>query len=247
MAAKRPGGGGGNGRVGPPSGPPSEAAGKGGARLAPSKSTVYVGNLDYNLTNNDLFTIFSACGQVTKASIVKDRQTRESKGVAFILFLTREDALNACKIMNGKVLNGRTINVSIAKDNGRAAEFIKRREYVDKSRCYECGKEGHLSYECPKNQLGPREPPAKKSRRAAQEAHLGAKQRAPASHPQPANDSDEDENPDFDDDGWGSVVAPRPSFSSVQGTQGETEGRKPGGLKGPKKASGYFSDESGED
>lgn len=33
--------------------------------------------------------------------------------------------------MNGKVLNGRTINVSIAKDNGRAAEFIKRRVSVD--------------------------------------------------------------------------------------------------------------------
>ena len=34
---------------------------------------------------------------------------------------------------------GRTLKVSIAKDNGRAAEFIRRKEYKDKSRCYECG------------------------------------------------------------------------------------------------------------
>ncbi|CBI31391.3 unnamed protein product, partial [Vitis vinifera] len=41
--------------------------------------------------------------------------------------------------MNGKVLNKRTLTASIAADNGRAAEFIRRRVYKDKSRCYECG------------------------------------------------------------------------------------------------------------
>lgn len=53
---------------------------------------------------------------------------------------------------------------SIAVDNGRATEFIRRRDYPDKSNCYECGEEGHLSYQCEKNTLGKRTPPPKKIR-----------------------------------------------------------------------------------
>lgn len=53
---------------------------------------------------------------------------------------------------------------SIAVDNGRSTEFIRRKDYPDKSQCYECRKEGHLSYQCTQNTLGPREPPAKKVR-----------------------------------------------------------------------------------
>lgn len=53
---------------------------------------------------------------------------------------------------------------SIAVDNGRSTEFIRRRDYPDKSQCYECGQEGHLSYGCTNNMLGPRKPPPKKVR-----------------------------------------------------------------------------------
>ena len=53
---------------------------------------------------------------------------------------------------------------SIAVDNGRSTEFIRRRDYPDKSQCYECGEEGHLSYQCEKNTLGVRTPPPKKVR-----------------------------------------------------------------------------------
>ena len=134
----------------------SNTSGSGG--LAPSKSTVYVSNLDYGLTNSDLFTIFSTFGKVAKVTILRDRVTRESRGVAFVLFVLREDAVKAVKAVNGKVLNGRTLGASIAADNGRAPEFIKKRVYKDKSRCYECGEGGHLSYECPRNKLGKRQP-----------------------------------------------------------------------------------------
>lgn len=58
---------------------------------------------------------------------------------------------------------GRTLKVSIAKDNGRTTEFDAKRTYADKQRCYECGEEGHLSYKCPSNVLGSRDPPQKKA------------------------------------------------------------------------------------
>lgn len=93
---------------------------------------------------------------------MKDKVTRESKGVAFVLFVERASAHRAIQALNRKELFGRTLKVSIAADNGRTKEFIKRKVYKDKSRCYECGESGHLSYRCPKNTLGDRERPQKK-------------------------------------------------------------------------------------
>ncbi|XP_042367557.1 zinc finger CCHC-type and RNA-binding motif-containing protein 1 [Plectropomus leopardus] len=133
--------------------------------LAPSKSTVYVSNLPFSLTNNDLHKLFTKYGKVVKVTIVKDKDTRQSKGVAFVLFLDRESAHNCARAVNNKQLFGRTVKASIAIDNGRATEFIRRRNYTDKSRCYECGDTGHLSYACPKNILGEREPPKKKEKK----------------------------------------------------------------------------------
>ncbi|KAM4677311.1 zinc finger CCHC-type and RNA-binding motif-containing protein 1 isoform 1-T4 [Discoglossus pictus] len=133
--------------------------------LAPSKSTVYVSNLPFSLTNNDLHRIFSKYGKVVKVTIVKDKESRRSKGVAFVLYLDKEPAQHCVRALNNKQLFGRVIKASIAIDNGRAAEFIRRRNYTDKSRCYECGDDGHLSYACPKNMLGEREPPQKKEKK----------------------------------------------------------------------------------
>ncbi|GAB4854990.1 hypothetical protein Ancab_023577 [Ancistrocladus abbreviatus] len=206
----------------------SKRGGSGG--LAPSKSTVYVGNLDYNLTNSDLFTIFSTFGKVARVTVLKDRATRRSRGVAFILFVSRDDAISAAHQMNGKILNGRTLTASIAADNGRATEFIRRRVYKDKSRCYECGESGHLSYECPRNQLGPRERPVpKKGRREEREGDGGEA---------------------FDDDNWASAVddgagqrllmREKEELDGIVGGDGRRKEKK------VKKAS-YFSDESDEE
>lgn len=133
--------------------------------IAPSKSTVYVSNFDFSLTNNDLHKIFEKYGKVVKVTIVRDKVTRRSKGVAFVLFLQRESAYQAVRALNKTQLFGRTIKCVIATDNGRATEFIRKKNYPDKTRCYECGDEGHLSYKCPKNILGDREPPPKKTKK----------------------------------------------------------------------------------
>ncbi|XP_071450150.1 zinc finger CCHC-type and RNA-binding motif-containing protein 1-like [Hetaerina americana] len=134
--------------------------------LAPSKSTVYLSNIPFSLTNNDLHKIFEKYGTVVKVTVVKDKVTRKSKGVAFILFLQKEDAQKCAQTVNNKEMFGRKLKCSIARDNGRASEFIRRKSYPDKSRCYECGEvDGHLSYECPKNALGTRPPPPKKKKK----------------------------------------------------------------------------------
>ncbi len=75
-----------------------------------------------------------------RVTVVKDRVDRhKSRGVAFILFVRREDAIQACKARNGTPLNERTLKVKIASDNGRSREFIKKRVYTNKSTCFECG------------------------------------------------------------------------------------------------------------
>ncbi|KAJ3693109.1 hypothetical protein LUZ60_012204 [Juncus effusus] len=222
-AGGRSGGGGGVGR-----------GGSGG--LAPSKSTVYISNLDYSLTNSDLHQLFSTFGRVARVTVVKDRSTRLSKGVAFVLFVSRHDAVKAVEQMNGKLLNGRKITASIASDNGRAKEFIKRREYRDKSKCYECGESGHLSYDCPKNRLGPREKPREKPRKRG-------KQHAKIEREDEEGDGSGEERERFESDDWASVVDTREKeeiVGAVRREEGEKKEKK-------KREKSYFSDESDEE
>ncbi|KAI9111321.1 hypothetical protein K1719_017733 [Acacia pycnantha] len=202
-------------------------SGSGG--LALSKSTLYVSNLDFSLTNSDLNTLFSTFGKIARVTILKDRVTRQSRGVAFIQYVSRDDAQKATREMNRKILNGRTLTASIAADNGRAPEFIKKRVYKDKSRCYECGEGGHLSYECPKNQLGPRERPVPK-----RERRVGGYQRTEE------DDDGSDGGDQFEDDNWASIVDNGVDERLLAGNE------KAVGKKKAKKAS-YFSDESGDE
>ncbi|CAL5072967.1 unnamed protein product [Urochloa decumbens] len=230
-----PGGSGGKPRGG--------GGGGGSGGLAPSKSTVYVSNLDFALTNSDLHLLFSRFGRVARVTVLKDRDSRRSRGVAFVLFVRREDAAAAAAEMHGKVLNGRTLSASIASDNGRAAEFIRRRVYRDKSRCYECGEEGHLSYECPRNQLGPRERPApsKKSRRGGGGGGGGG--RGGGGVAWHSDDDDEEATATaFEDDRWASVVDTRGEEEKASGK----EERKTKAAR-KEKRKGYFSDESDEE
>ncbi|XP_058811753.1 zinc finger CCHC-type and RNA-binding motif-containing protein 1-like isoform X2 [Topomyia yanbarensis] len=128
--------------------------------IASIQSTVYVSNLPFDLTNIDVRKIFERHGQIARVTILRDRSTRKSKGVAFILFTNPKEADQCCTAMFG-----RKLKASIAKDNGKGQEFAKRREYPDKSRCYECGEPGHTSYQCPRNVLGDKSPPRRKGKK----------------------------------------------------------------------------------
>jgi len=76
---------------------------------------VYVGNLSYEVTEEDLKQAFEAFGQVESVRIIKDRFSGESKGFGFVEMPTGAEAQSAIEGMNGKELKGRTLNVNEAR------------------------------------------------------------------------------------------------------------------------------------
>jgi RNA recognition motif-containing protein len=76
---------------------------------------LFVGNLDYAVTSDELKNMFSEFGNVVDAVVITDRETRRSRGFGFVEFATEEEAKKAVAEMNGKDINGRKINVNEAK------------------------------------------------------------------------------------------------------------------------------------
>jgi RNA recognition motif-containing protein len=76
---------------------------------------IYVGNLSNTTTETDLRTAFEAFGQVTSASIIKDKFSGESRGFGFVEMPSKEEAQDAINKMNGQDLNGRSLRVSEAR------------------------------------------------------------------------------------------------------------------------------------
>ena len=76
---------------------------------------IYVGNLPYSATNDQLAELFSQYGEVAEATVVMDRGTGQSKGFAFVEMGSDREAQAAMEAMNGKTLDGRQIKVNEAK------------------------------------------------------------------------------------------------------------------------------------
>jgi RNA recognition motif-containing protein len=76
---------------------------------------LFVGNLDFKVTENELQDAFAAFGTVVEANLVTDRDTGRPRGFAFITMSTPEEAQKAIEGMNGKSLGGRALNVNIAR------------------------------------------------------------------------------------------------------------------------------------
>jgi cold-inducible RNA-binding protein len=77
---------------------------------------LYVGNLPYGMTNNELATAFTNAGPVTEATIVIDRETGRSRGFGFVEMATEAGAAAALAQMNGAEVGGRMLKVAEAKD-----------------------------------------------------------------------------------------------------------------------------------
>ena len=77
---------------------------------------LYVGNLSYDATENDLQDAFQAFGTVTDVNLITDRATGRSRGFAFVTFATPEAARAALDGLSGKDLKGRSLKISEARE-----------------------------------------------------------------------------------------------------------------------------------
>lgn len=76
---------------------------------------IYIGNLDHSITEDQLRTLFLAHGAVETATIVRDRDTGQPRGFAFLEMTNDAEANKAIHALNGTTLGGRTLTVNEAR------------------------------------------------------------------------------------------------------------------------------------
>ena len=76
---------------------------------------IYVGNLSFNTTNQDLTELFSASGTVESANVIEDRDTGRSRGFGFVEMSSKSEGDEAISGLNGKEVDGRSLTVNEAK------------------------------------------------------------------------------------------------------------------------------------
>ena len=87
---------------------------------------LYVGNLAFQTSSDDLQQLFAQAGTVESVSIIEDRETGRSRGFGFVEMSSKEEGQNAIEQFNGKEVNGRNLNVNEAKpreDRGARGGF----------------------------------------------------------------------------------------------------------------------------
>ncbi len=79
---------------------------------------IYVGNLDYGVTESELRDAFSEFGEVSSVNLITDKFSGQSKGFGFVEMPNNSEADEAIKDLNGSTLKSRTIKVNQAKPRG---------------------------------------------------------------------------------------------------------------------------------
>ena len=97
------------------------------------QNKVYVGNLSYNATEEDLRSFFNECGAISEVAIPQDRATNRARGFAFVTFDSESNANKAIEL-NGTDLLGRAVKISIAHQKSRSGG--NSHSHYDRSRQY---------------------------------------------------------------------------------------------------------------
>jgi cold-inducible RNA-binding protein len=79
------------------------------------ETTLYVGNLDYSATEDDLRRLFTQAGEVQSVRVIKDRDTGRPKGFAFVEMSTQAEAEKAISLLNGFSFHDRPLTVNLAR------------------------------------------------------------------------------------------------------------------------------------
>jgi len=93
---------------------------------------LFVGNLSFNTTENDVQDMFAAHGTVTAANLMTDRMTGRSRGFAFVTMSTDTEAQAAISALNGSSTDGRSLTVNVARpreERPAGSSGNSRREY----------------------------------------------------------------------------------------------------------------------
>ncbi len=76
---------------------------------------LYVGNLPFDTTEEAIREMFAQCGTVSSVALIKDRDTGQSKGFAFVEMASQKEAQNAISTLNGRMIGDRAMKVNVAK------------------------------------------------------------------------------------------------------------------------------------
>jgi RNA recognition motif-containing protein len=79
------------------------------------ETKIYVGNLSYDTTEDDIRTLFAQAGTVASVALIKDRDTGQSKGFAFVEMSNQSEAEKAIQTFNGYTLSNRPLKVNLAR------------------------------------------------------------------------------------------------------------------------------------
>ena len=90
------------------------------------ESKLYVGNLSYSTTEDDLRTLFLRAGTVASVALIKDRDSGQSKGFAFVEMSNWSEAQKAVTMFNGFNMNDRELRVSMARPREERSGFPNR-------------------------------------------------------------------------------------------------------------------------
>ncbi|HEV2454858.1 MAG TPA: RNA-binding protein [Verrucomicrobiae bacterium] len=101
-----------------------------------SNSKLFVGNLSFNTTENDLQDTFAAHGTVQEVNLMTDRDTGRSRGFGFVTMSVPEEAQAAIGALNGKTIDGRALTVNVAKPREERSGGGERRQFGGARRQY---------------------------------------------------------------------------------------------------------------